>query len=151
MESIMELGLLPGTKAQGALRRIAGPYVYLCETAEDALQLAPTMGAFYSLRKYGEKYYNCPRAKYWRFEEVEHLVVLLSVDVSGLPLGERMNKAAEPWLYEGKTIPVKEYLCPKTISPDRILKVSKLSFYYKQLVGAKPKDEILKELMARRR
>lgn len=136
VESIMKLGLLPGGPENIPLGRMAtGNYVFLCDTAKDALQLAPPMISYYKLRKDGEERYKGPMAKYLRFEDTELLLALLSVDVSGLPLRERMNRAAEPWLYEGKTILVKEYLCPKTILPDRILNVRELSFFYKKWLG----------------
>lgn len=128
VQSIMRLGLLPGTMAKG-LRSLSGNYVYLAATVEDALQLAPTMGEYYVLRRFQEN--ACRRcSKYYLIEQEEHVVSILTVDVSGLSLIEEENRAQEPWAYGKELVPLKEYMYPSIIPPDRIIEAHNKSFFY---------------------
>jgi hypothetical protein len=128
VQSIMRLGLLPGTMAKG-LRSLAGRYVYLAASIEDALQLAPAMGEYYVLRRFQEN--TCKRcSKYYLIEQEEYVVSVLTVDVSGLSLIEGDNRAQEPWVYGKGWVPLKEYMYPSIIPPDRIIEAHNISLFY---------------------
>ena len=123
LNSILEYGLIPNNG-----------FVFLAESREACIQLAPFIAALQVLKRQGTRIKQNMRtlSQFLVCKSIEGCC--FAVDMSGLEqrIKSRTNVHVEEYL-KGNIVPLTEYMYPYTIPPERIIDYEFFDFEYYEL------------------